>query len=403
MILALADNASLTALDLSRNYLGAAGGIATAKMLATNTTLTFLNLEINELGPKAATAIGNSLVQNSTLRSLYLGARDEGCNRLCDEAAIGLAKGLKHNSSLTLLDFVGGGGDCPICEEYNNIGDKGASAQANAILHNSTLTQLDLGGHEVSDEGALALWRALQLNTFVTSLSLKGNSIKLTGDFMRLACNTLRATPVSSLFERFSFDAKSPGKRWGKYGMGIMWETMKLPRIVSKWSNKAVVGFVRGDMHKAAAFVMGLHTRLGCGSRVGTLDGLTVQKIVETAYTYAPDDGVLLVRQLEKKKRDKREEKRKESESKETPGLRQHVANLTECLEGMAKAHVQLHDTLAQNGLTYHEAMLLQKQQLGEDTVEDEMEEDEMEEEDEEEVEEVEDEEDEDEENDDDE
>jgi hypothetical protein len=89
---ALAQNKTLTSLNVYCNFIGAEG----AKALAQNKTLTSLNVGYNKIGDEGAKA----LAQNTTLTSL-----DVSLNQISDEGA----KALAQNTTLTWLNVYGNG------------------------------------------------------------------------------------------------------------------------------------------------------------------------------------------------------------------------------------------------------------------------------------------------------
>ncbi len=64
--------------------------------------MTKVDLNNNELGPEVGTLIAGSLKANSTLETL-----DLRWNRLCNQGAKAILKGLSFNKNLTLLELAG--------------------------------------------------------------------------------------------------------------------------------------------------------------------------------------------------------------------------------------------------------------------------------------------------------
>ena len=87
-------------------------------------------------------------------------------NRLQAEAAIHLAKSLKHNTALKKL-YLGN----------NSIGCEGASALAGALRVNTTIRILDLTFNGIRAPGGTDLVEALQLNTTLHTLKIADNQM----------------------------------------------------------------------------------------------------------------------------------------------------------------------------------------------------------------------------------
>ena len=98
--LTLAWSTALTALDLSRNSLGAGGATAIAEALAGHSSLTALELGGNVFGADAGTAFAAALRRNSRL--VRCGLAD---NSMADAAADAFADVLRANRSLRSLDL----------------------------------------------------------------------------------------------------------------------------------------------------------------------------------------------------------------------------------------------------------------------------------------------------------
>ena len=190
---ALANNQSITELDLWSNGIGDDG----ARALANNQSLTSLVLNKNNIGDEGARALANN--QSLTSLSLYdnnisaEGARAlannqsiTSLNLCCNNIGVEGARALANNQSITELNLVG-----------NNIGDEGVRALANnqsitslylvcnnigaegarALANNQSLTSLNLSENNIGDEGA----RALANNLSITELNLSWNNIGAEG------------------------------------------------------------------------------------------------------------------------------------------------------------------------------------------------------------------------------
>ena len=133
-------NGSLTALDLSFNYLKDKGVSAVCEAIQSNkeTKLSSLNFGDNGIGPVGANAVAAMVAATGSLTSLSLAK-----NELGDDGAEALLIGLKENKSLTTLDLSGRGfGE-------GCIGPRGAKALASAISVNGSLTSIDLSSNQL--------------------------------------------------------------------------------------------------------------------------------------------------------------------------------------------------------------------------------------------------------------
>ena len=134
----------LTSLDLSQNSIGVSGARALADALALYDGLRVLKLGWNKIGHEGATAIAEVLQVNTTLETL-----DVRQNWLANEGCFGFGEvsfgRLKH---LDMRD--------------NFIGTEGFAALARGFKHNETLTSLNLHGNKPGTEGLWELGNALK-------------------------------------------------------------------------------------------------------------------------------------------------------------------------------------------------------------------------------------------------
>ncbi|KAL0229393.1 hypothetical protein GEMRC1_014010 [Eukaryota sp. GEM-RC1] len=115
-------------------------------------------------------------------------------NAFDKDSAVALAKALKVNSSIKMLEIVKAEiGDSEVNELAealkthsslmrlflfeNHIGDLGAIALANILKENTVIHELDLSKNNIGDEGAMALAEALDINSRVQILKLGDNKI----------------------------------------------------------------------------------------------------------------------------------------------------------------------------------------------------------------------------------
>ena len=134
----------LTSLDLSQNSIGVSGARALAEALALYDGLRALRLGWNKIGHEGATAIAEVLQVNTSLETL-----DVRQNWLANEGCFGF--GEVSFGRLTHLDM-----------RDNFIGTEGFAALARGFKHNDTLTSLNLHGNKPGMEGLWELGNALR-------------------------------------------------------------------------------------------------------------------------------------------------------------------------------------------------------------------------------------------------
>jgi len=129
---ALANNTSVTALNLGANGIQAEGAQRLAEALLTNQTLTDLNLRGNNIGSRGAEFLAEALEHNTTLTALNLGG-----NGIMAAGAKRLAEALKVNESLRSLVL-----------KTNALGHESVSLLSEAVKA-SGITHFDLRGLNV--------------------------------------------------------------------------------------------------------------------------------------------------------------------------------------------------------------------------------------------------------------
>lgn len=154
---ALHTNKSLQTLELSRNLVGSSehlnvvrpsittGGEALATMLSINYTLTALDLSWNYLRLAGAVELGKALAYNSGLRELNL-----AYNAFGDAGAQAIGEALLANSTLETLNL-----------SNNNIPAHGAMALASAVKRNRALLAVNVDGNPLGQTGGRALLHAV--------------------------------------------------------------------------------------------------------------------------------------------------------------------------------------------------------------------------------------------------
>lgn len=133
---------------------------AIAEALKHNTTLTKLDFSSCQLSDADAVALAEALMVNRTLRHLVLFN-----NIIKAPGVIAIAEALKHNTTLRTLSLGG-----------NRIGESGSKAIAEAIKQNTTLTYLSLENNTIGAEATISIAEALKQNSALIGLDLHGNN-----------------------------------------------------------------------------------------------------------------------------------------------------------------------------------------------------------------------------------
>mmetsp|Transcript_7889 Transcript_7889/g.15665 ORF Transcript_7889/g.15665 Transcript_7889/m.15665 type:complete len:394 (-) Transcript_7889:45-1226(-) len=189
----LADNTTVTKIDLQNNFIGPVGAGLLARLLQQNKTIVELSLYNNCLGQQGVEVLAQALSKpDCALQCLDLGWNDIGA-----EGADSLAEILKTNRSIKRLYL-----------QNNSIGTDGLKPLAAAVETNSTLEILDIGFNQVTEsnlgaltimleecrlielnlsdnvigpDGARRIAQAMDLNVSINSLNLQNTSIGSTG------------------------------------------------------------------------------------------------------------------------------------------------------------------------------------------------------------------------------
>eukprot|EP01113_Clastostelium_recurvatum_P049789 TRINITY_DN9285_c0_g1_i1.p1 TRINITY_DN9285_c0_g1~~TRINITY_DN9285_c0_g1_i1.p1 ORF type:complete len:855 (+),score=271.93 TRINITY_DN9285_c0_g1_i1:114-2678(+) len=153
-------NASVHAVDLSYNGLGAFGLAPFCRVVPSLFTLTSLDLSNNGMGPEAAHALGAMLTYSPHLVRLLLDG-----NALQDAASI-VATALVNNTTLKTLGL-----------SHNNIDSDVAVSFARTLVLNTSLQSLDLSYNDIHEEASMPLLNALECNVTLTRLAILGNPL----------------------------------------------------------------------------------------------------------------------------------------------------------------------------------------------------------------------------------
>jgi hypothetical protein len=154
-------------LNLAGKKIGDKGIEKLSELLAQNRTITDLELYSTEMGKEGAKAIAEVLQRNKSITTICLNNNPE----IGVDGGIAIGNALTHNSTLTKLEF--GGAD---------IGDEGAKAIATALKTNSTLKELVLWGNKITNDGAKVLCNALKENTALSILNIGQDTVQCLED-----------------------------------------------------------------------------------------------------------------------------------------------------------------------------------------------------------------------------
>ncbi len=203
---ALKGNTTMKRLSMATNHIGDKGGKELCSALADNKTLSALDLERNGMSGAVLAMFGDLLRTNQSI--VELGLTGNKIGEKDGDVAGRLAEGLKVNSTLEELML-----------SHCRLGTKGTVRLVKALRGNSTLWKLNIGHNRISDRGANAIWRVLKKNETLYHLNLNGN--KITGDnaknfaaamgqnstlaVLKLECNALSDTmwtQIATLLEK---------------------------------------------------------------------------------------------------------------------------------------------------------------------------------------------------------
>jgi len=162
---ALIKNTFTEKLDLTDNYIEAAGAMALANMLLDNCFITEINLSQNFLRSEGGVAFAQVLLKNTSLLKLVLRS-----NHLTDKDAKAFAEALKENRTLTHLDL-----------SHNEIGEMGGIYLGAGLGVNYGLKHLDLSWNCIRFKGAVGMAQGLKTNDCLSHLNISWNGLSLLG------------------------------------------------------------------------------------------------------------------------------------------------------------------------------------------------------------------------------
>lgn len=160
----------LSSLRISDCHLGPECAEPLCNALAENNSITYLDLRNNKLESAGAIFASLLLKKNRCIKTMVLAG-----NNLADEGFASVADGLKTNSSLTKLG---------LCK--NNAGEVGINAILEATKGHSSLKSLDLCMNKSAPNSAAAVARLLEWNCKLDSLCIEGIVAKKSNEFSLL-------------------------------------------------------------------------------------------------------------------------------------------------------------------------------------------------------------------------
>jgi NLR family CARD domain-containing protein 3 len=170
----LETNATLTCLEMRRNYVGEEGAASLLEALTkSNITLTILSLDGNDNISEAILSVVAAFIDANKrgTRLLRAGAAlDLSSKRITGAQAKQIATELADNTTVTTLVL-----------NKNSIGHHGCVDIANALIKNRVLTSIAMNDNSFGDDGCSALAAALRVNKGLTKILLNGNGIGLAG------------------------------------------------------------------------------------------------------------------------------------------------------------------------------------------------------------------------------
>ena len=164
LLVRLAQN-DVTHVYLRRAKIGDRMAVEICKGVAQNRSVTMLDLRENDLTEASGRSLRFALRDNSTLESLKLGGNVLNC-----EGVKILSKALKSHTSLSSLSL-----------DDNAFGDDGAASLADALRTNNRLVELNCANNHLTDAGFVQICDALLANHSLTLLNCKANYITWDG------------------------------------------------------------------------------------------------------------------------------------------------------------------------------------------------------------------------------
>ena len=158
----LANNVTVTYLELKGNPLLCAGVSAIADMMKHNRTLRILGLEKTGIRASGVSKLADSLVNYESLRKLNISLNDFG-----DEGAAKLSVCLKKNCYIKYLYL-----------HRCNMGCDGIAYISSVLQVNHTIKHIGLSCNDIGEIGIMALAASMLLNTTLVSLDISETKLR---------------------------------------------------------------------------------------------------------------------------------------------------------------------------------------------------------------------------------
>uniref|UniRef100_A0A1I8H6F4 Leucine-rich repeat-containing protein 45 n=1 Tax=Macrostomum lignano TaxID=282301 RepID=A0A1I8H6F4_9PLAT len=180
--------------DLSSNGLGERGLAGLCSALLNNNSLAKLDLSHNSITDKEAAFVCKLLENNIHLKQLILSKNAIECNDGGMESALG------YNDTLEVLDL-----------SWNRIREEGANSLTKGLYANNGLKDLDLSWNGFSDRSCQGLVTALRKNFVLEKLRLRHNRMSGRSALAILGYNPIESKDTPALLEPFLKDAIPSG------------------------------------------------------------------------------------------------------------------------------------------------------------------------------------------------
>ena len=205
----LADNFSLSSIELHRTGLDAAGLAALSQALSVNKYVGYVGLSRNKFYTQGVEALAEALLVNQTIHTV-----DLGWNELRDPSAVALAKALEVNNSLQRLVL-----------DRNKISSAGVSALCTALKRNRKLRYLGLSGNALNGPCGSFLGQLLQANDTLVTLDLSFNGMPTEATFSM--CSGMLESPRACTLTTLNL----AGNRVGRSVLALGQSLAKMPAL----------------------------------------------------------------------------------------------------------------------------------------------------------------------------
>jgi Ran GTPase-activating protein (RanGAP) involved in mRNA processing and transport len=188
----VAENTTLTMLDLSHNNLSSEAGIVLFNALKANFSLTLVNLRGNQFDDEVESALGDLLATNDIIEELDIGDNKLGCR-----ACYAISTGLCYNNSIRVMKMDSNrfgyfksdafvhlgrmiGYNTTIRRMHlddNRVGAEGGTLVAQGVARNSTLVSLSMHNNRLDSRSGREMVNAYRHNTVMVELSLTEDEV----------------------------------------------------------------------------------------------------------------------------------------------------------------------------------------------------------------------------------